>query len=116
MTIPQIILALISAYFFIERQRQYFSHSYAQSFLKYFSTTIIWGICFTIAIFPSLAHTLSVTLGFGNNYNTLIFTAFVIVFVILSKILNLIERIEKNITTLTQEIALTKKFKPPKIK
>ncbi len=81
----------------------------SQSFFKTISTVLIWGIIFIISLFPDFAYLISGKLGMGTSLNTLIFFGFVIVFMILFRILSIIEVLERQITILTREIALKDK-------
>ena len=83
----------------------------SQSLFKTISTIAIWGIILTISLFPDFAYFVSRKLGMGSNLNTLIFFGFVIVFMIIFRILSIVEVLEKQITILTREIALKNKDK-----
>lgn len=83
----------------------------SQSFFKATSTIIIWGVILTISLFPDFAYFVSRKLGMGTSLNTLIFFGFVVVFMILFRILAIIEVLENQITILIREIALKNKDK-----
>jgi len=78
----------------------------SQTAFKLLTTIFIWGSIFAILINPSIAYFISRILGIGENLNTLIFIAFIFVFLLIFKILGIIEKIEKNITEIIRKEAL----------
>ncbi|PIP26902.1 MAG: hypothetical protein COX30_04760 [Candidatus Moranbacteria bacterium CG23_combo_of_CG06-09_8_20_14_all_39_10] len=107
-SILQIIVALTALAFLLTGIFKYIKRQRSQTFFKLMASVIIWGSIFVFSIFPSITHSLSAKLGFGESLNTLIFIGFVIIFIILTKIINIIERIEKNISEIVRKEALSK--------
>lgn len=107
-SILQIILALTALAFLLAGMLKYIKRQRGQTFFKLMTSVAVWGSIFVFSIFPSITHSLSEKLGFGESLNTLIFIGFVIVFVILTKIINIIERIERNISEIVRKEALSK--------
>jgi len=106
--ILKISLVATALGFFINSLLKFFHREHNQTFFKIFFSTIIWfGIVF-FSIFPDEASRISEKLGLGESLNTLIFIGFVIVFTILFKIINIIERTEKNISEIIRKEALSK--------
>lgn len=103
------ILIFLSIAMIIDRFFRFLKREIGQSLFKLFSTIIIWGTVLIISVFPDFAYYISKKLGMGKNLNTLIFFGFVVVFMILFKILSLIEKLEEEITKIVREIAIKKK-------
>jgi hypothetical protein len=106
-SIYQIILGLIALVFIISGTSKFLKRTQGQTFFKFFVTLAIWGSVFSFALFPNLSHTVSEKIGLGENLNTLIFIGFVVIFLILFKLLNTIERMEKNISEIVRKEALS---------
>ena len=107
MNIYRVLLVLLSAFIIGHRIFRYLRKEKSQSFFKVLSTIIIWLPIGIISYNPEFAYYVSGKLGFGENLNTLIFLAFIIVFAILFKLLGLIENIEKNLTEVVRKEALS---------
>lgn len=113
-SIYQIILGLVALLFISNGLIKFFSKESKQTLFKLFSVIIIWGIIFAFSVFPQATHVVSKKLGFGENLNTLIFTGFVAVFIILFKLLNIIEKLERNISEIVRKEALGRLKNNPK--
>ncbi|MDO8506981.1 MAG: DUF2304 domain-containing protein [bacterium] len=114
-SIFQIIISLVAVAMIYSGTVKFLNKEKSQTFIKFFLTFFIWVGVLAFTLFPGLAQTLSKTLGFGNNLNTLIFAVFVVIFLILFKILNVVEKIERNMSEIVREEAL-KEIKMKEIK
>jgi hypothetical protein len=106
LSIPQMILTLVALFFLLKALLKFAKKERSQTFFKLFANVIIWGGIMLFSLFPKLTHIFSEKLGFGQNLNTLIFIGFVIVFMILFKIINILERTERNISEIIRKEAL----------
>ncbi len=105
-SIYQIILGTISIFFLVQRSLRFIRKERGQSLFKLLATIIIWGSIFIFSFFPNIAHTISRNLGLGENLNTLIFSGFVFVFLLIFKLLDQIEKLERNISEIVRKEAL----------
>lgn len=102
----QIVIIFIAFLFITDRAIKFTKQEHRQSFLKFIIMICIWSSVLLLILFPNLAHTISLSLGMGENLNTMIFIGFIIVFGIIYKLLNIIERMEKEITSIVRRDAL----------
>ncbi len=102
----QWLLIVVALFFIVDRVKKFFKKEYKQTFLKFIFSLIIWGGVLFFSLFPDVARQLSMKLGLGENLNVLIFFGFVIVFIIIFKILEIVERNERNITEIVRKNAL----------
>ena len=102
----QIIVALISLVMIFFGLEKFIKRKPGQSFLKLFVRIIIWGGMGSVAVFPDISNRLADFLGLEGNINAVILTGFLLVFLIIFKILSVIERIEQDISKLTRKEAL----------
>src|SRR3989338_3789797 len=79
-----------------------------QTFLKLAIRIIVWGGMAAVALFPSFTNYLAHFIGIEGNVNAVILTGFLLVFLIIFKILSVVERIEQDITRLTRKEAMKK--------
>lgn len=104
----QIIIAAVAFAFWANTAIKFLKREKSQSFFKFLTNTIIWFSIAVFSLFPTITHQLSIKLGFGESLNTLIFVGFIIVFMILFKFINIIERIETNISEIVRKEALSR--------
>lgn len=101
-------LAILAFSFFSNTLLKFLKGEKSQTMFKLLTSFLIWGGVFVFSASPKLTHLLSEKLGFGDNLNTLIFVGFVLIFLILTKIISIIERIERNISEIVRKEALEK--------
>jgi hypothetical protein len=106
LTIYRIILAIIALVFFFDSALKFIKKEKNQTYFKFFSALMVWGSILIFSIFPKLSHYISIQMGLGENLNTLIFIGFVAVFMIIFKIIRIIEKIERNISEIIRNEAL----------
>ncbi|MEI7891296.1 MAG: DUF2304 domain-containing protein [bacterium] len=106
-TIFQLFFALIAFVFWLNALLKFFRRERSQTFFKFFANSVVWLGIMLFSIFPSQVHLFSEKLGFGESLNTFIFIGFVIVFMIIFKIINMIERTERNISEIVRKEALS---------
>lgn len=112
----QILLASVALYVIIQRTLRFFRRDEAQSILKYLTIVLVWGMIGAVSLFPSIAHFIRKTFGFGDNFNTMIFLAFVVLFVLFFRILAVIEKIESQLTEIIRKEALGQNRRNPRRK
>ena len=110
MDIPFVRIALVSvsALFLVDGIHKFFKREERQTLFKLLSYLAIWGSILTLGLFPRASHAVSQFLGFGENLNTLIFLGFTVVFFAIFKLLNAVERLERNISEVVRREALEK--------
>lgn len=108
LSIYQIILGLIALIFIVNVTVKFMKKESGQTFFKFAVTFVIWISIFFLAIFPRVSHILSLRLGLGENLNTLIFIGFVVIFIIIFRLLSVVERVERNISEIVRKEALSK--------
>jgi hypothetical protein len=107
-TIFQLLFAAIAFGFWLNALLKFFRRERSQTIFKFLANSLVWFGIIIFSLFPKATHTISVQLGFGESLNTFIFIGFVIVFIILFKIINMIERTERHISEIVRKEALSK--------
>lgn len=102
----QILLVLLSVTMLWNSFSKFAKRQRGQTMFKLISSLFIWGSVLTFSLFPYFSHTLARALGFGENLNTLIFLGFVVIFLILTKIIAALERVESSISEIVRKEAL----------
>lgn len=102
----QLVISGIALLMIMQGGIKYFTHAENQSFLKFFVRLVVWGGMATVALFPQITNTLASFIGLQGNINAVIMTGFLLVFLMIFKILSVVERIEHDISILTREDAI----------
>lgn len=82
-----------------------------QSFLKIAVRILVWCGMIVIAFFPTVTDVLANFVGLEGNINAVILVGFLLIFLIVFKILSIIERIERDISILTRKDSLESLYK-----
>lgn len=102
----QILITLVSAFMIYQGVRNYFRGKEGQTIYKVAIRVIVWGGMAMVAIFPKAISILAKTLGIIDHLNAVVLTGFLLVFLIIFKLLSAIERLERDISTLTRKDSL----------
>ncbi len=97
------LISLLMIYFGLEK---YFRRQPSQSLLKLLVRVFVWGGMALVALYPKASNLLARYIGIEDNINAVVLTGFLLIFLIIFKILSVVERIEQDITTLTRKKAL----------
>lgn len=103
----QFIIVSLAAYMIVVGAQKYIQRQPGQSLLKLLVRLIVWGGMAVIALFPMLTNRLAEIIGLEGNINAVILTGFLLVFLLIFKILSVVERLEQNISDLTRKDALS---------
>lgn len=102
----QIVVVLIALFMIYLGVNKYLRHQATQTFLKLAVRIVVWGGMATVAAFPDVTNTLADFIGIEGNINAVVLIGFLLVFLIIFKILSVVERIEQEISTITRDDAL----------
>ncbi len=108
-SIFQIVIGAIAIFFMARGSYKFFYGEKNQTPIKFILLVAVWGGVLIFSLFPDITRGVSRKFGFGENLNTLIFIGFVIVFAVQFKMLSIIERIERNISEIVRNEALSKR-------
>lgn len=98
-----IAIAAVEIYFGLAK---YIKRAAGQTLLKLAVRMAVWGGMGLVALYPRLTDELAQTVGIEGNVNAVILVGFLLVFLIIFKILAVVERIEQDISVLTRKDAL----------
>lgn len=104
----QFAIALISAMMIFFGVEKFLQKRQSQSLLKLSVRILIWGGMAAVALFPAITDYIAHFIGLEGNINAVILLGFLMVFLMIFKILSVVERIEQDISTLTRREALHK--------
>lgn len=102
----QFIVAALSVTMIVFGIHKYMTHQAGQSPLKLMVRIVVWGGMMAVALFPVLTNKLADIIGLQGNINAVILTGFLLVFLLIFKILSVVERIEQDLSTLTRRETL----------
>ncbi len=102
----QIVVTGIAMFMMYDGVQKFLRRGTGQSFLKLSVRLLVWGGMAAVALFPGFTNLLAKLIGLEGNINAVILIGFLLVFLIIFKILSVIERIEQDISTLTRKEAI----------
>jgi len=105
-TVLPVVFTILSFGVIATRIVRFVRKEQGQTFFKLLLTIIVWGGISYISLFPAHIRYLSRQFGFGENLNTFIFFGFVAVFVVLFRLMAVVEKLEKQITEIVRKNAL----------
>ncbi len=102
----QVIVVAISSVMLFLGIKEFINRETGQTWLKLFVRLAVWGGMALIVIYPNATHYISRVLGIVDNFNSVVLTGFLMVFLLIFKLLSAIEKIEQNISELVRKEAL----------
>lgn len=87
---------------------------YRKNEINWFEFTlwiIFWGLAIVAAIKPDITNVIAKVVGIGRGADLVVYTALIILFYIVFKLLGRLYKLEREITFLVQHIALDKQNK-----
>ena len=102
----QIVITAIATGMIFQGAKNLLRRKRGQTILKLAVRVIVWGGMALIALFPSFTFWLANTIGITGNVNAAILTGFILVFLMIFKLLSAIERLEQQISGLTEKETL----------
>lgn len=102
----QLLLALLALLFILYHLYLIIKHITAPSLFRLAMSMTIWIGILVTAIFPEFTRRSVRFAGLGENFNTLIFATFVIVFVLVYWVIHRQEAQKKDLTEMVRQLAL----------
>ncbi|MBM9538201.1 DUF2304 domain-containing protein [Desulfobulbus alkaliphilus] len=102
----QVIVVSISSVMLFIGIKEFINRETGQTWLKLFVRVAVWGGMAFIVIYPNATYYISRVLGIVDNFNAVVLTGFLMVFLLIFKLLSAIEKIEQNISELVRKEAL----------
>ncbi|OGY32810.1 MAG: hypothetical protein A3C02_01705 [Candidatus Andersenbacteria bacterium RIFCSPHIGHO2_02_FULL_45_11] len=94
----QIVVVGIALFMIYTGTQKFLSRGAGQSLLKLLVRIVVWGGMAAVALFPEFTDVLAKLIGLEGNINAVILVGFLLVFLMIFKILSVVERIEQDIT------------------
>jgi hypothetical protein len=102
----QVVIVGISTVMLYLGIKEFVNRETGQTLLKLLVRLIVWGGMALIAIYPNFTLFMARVMGVVDNFNAVVMTGFLLVFLMLFKLLSAIEKIEQNVSELTRKEAL----------
>ncbi len=99
-----LLISLTMIYFGLEK---YLRRQATQTLFKLLIRIIVWGGMSAVAFFPGITDHLALFIGIEGNVNAVILLGFLLVFLLIFKILSIVERLEQQISTFVRHDALS---------
>ena len=107
----QIIVLIVSVVMLTQGITRLIKNFSSQSFLKIATRLLVWFGMIVIAFFPRVTDSLAQFVGLEGNINAVILVGFLMIFLIIFRLMSIIERIEKDISVLARKDALSNDYR-----
>jgi len=107
----QIIVLVVASVMLTQGVGRLIRNFSSQSFLKIAVRILVWCGMVIVTFFPSVTDLLAQFVGLEGNINAVILVGFLLVFLIIFRILSIIERIERDISILARKDSLETLYK-----
>jgi hypothetical protein len=102
----QVVVVGISSVMLYLGIKEFVNREAGQTLLKLTVRLVVWGGMALIAVYPDFTLIIASVMGVVDNFNAVVLTGFLLVFLMLFKLLSAIEKIEQNVSELTRKEAL----------
>jgi len=102
----QIVVLIVTSVMLAQGITRILTNYSSQSVLKVLVRLIVWLGMLIIAFYPSVTDSIARFIGIEGNINAVILIGFLLIFLIVFRLLSIIERIERDISVLTRKEAL----------
>jgi hypothetical protein len=102
----QVVVVAVSSVMLYLGIKEFVNREAGQTFLKLLVRLLVWGGMALIAVYPDFTRIIARVIGMEDNFNAVVMTGFLLVFLMLFKLLSAIEKIEQNVSELTRKEAL----------
>lgn len=99
-----VLISIIMIFFGVEK---YWRRQATHTILKLGVRIFVWGGMSAVALFPELSNHIASFIGIEGNINAVVLLGFLLVFLLVFKILSVVERLEQQISSLVREDALS---------
>lgn len=110
----QVVILALAAYMIYQGGAKFLKQESGQTALKFAVRVIVWGGMAAITTFPNLSNQVATTIGIEGNINAVILVGFVLVFVILFKLLGIIEQLEREVSEVIRKETLSETYQSRK--
>lgn len=103
----QIIVLVVSSVMLTQGITRLVKNFSSQSFLKISTRILVWCGMIVIAFFPRVTDMMAHFVGLEGNINAVILIGFLLAFLIIFRLMSIIERIERDISVLVRKESIS---------
>jgi hypothetical protein len=100
-----LLISMVMIYFGLEK---FLRRQATQTLFKLMVRVVVWGGMSAVALFPGITDKIAAFIGIEGNVNAVILLGFLLVFLLIFKILSIVERLEQEISTAIRSDAISR--------